>query len=154
MKIKCLCCLIFVLPWELGEKSDRSVRHFSSLLQASRTPEFQYLYRTHRFLRALQVPAHFSSWSIVTNKVTPPYPEGGGIWAEEGGVGAEGEDWGQALKSFDAKSTQKDTLSLLMRMKSRGCSPPLMREGIEFTQPLPFLPTCFTLLNIARNEMS
>ena len=64
------------------------MRHFSSLLEASRAPAFQYLFRAHRFLRALQVPAHFSSLGVLsrTFKVTPPYPGGGDM-------GAEGWGW-------------------------------------------------------------
>ena len=71
---RCLClCLLNIscvasFLFYLGKNSDRSVRHFSSPLEASRTPEFQYLYRTHRFLRTLQLPVHFSSGVLSRTK--------------------------------------------------------------------------------------
>ena len=61
-------------------------------------PAFQYVFRAHRFLRALQVPAHFSSLGVLsrTFKVTPPYPGGG----EPGSKGWGGWIYGAGAKEL------------------------------------------------------
>ena len=99
----------------------------ASLFYSSCTHGFQYLYQTHRFLRALQVLAHFSYRVLSRTKWRLRIPRVGDLSRR----GA-----GQALKSFDGKSTQKDTLPLIMRIKSPR---PLALDDVddvELTQPL------------------
>ena len=98
IKLWSMCASLFFPPWSVTRPCVSIFIPSSSLFKGTSSPS-----------------SFLIIGSIVTNIQSDASVSRG--WGTRGKGGGVGSMMGQALKSFDAKSTQKDTFSLLMRIK-------------------------------------